>query len=160
MARWDEMLQRRGLGMDAGINPRLSYASQFSPEIASQIDVTRANVYEDTTEERLAQTQTNKRLRGVVRSRLRHCVNGESVSLLRCLELTGCSPSELRLHLESQFQVGMTWDNYGMFGWHIDHIKPLSTFDLTDDEEIQAACHFTNLQPLWAYDNLSKKNKW
>jgi hypothetical protein len=48
----------------------------------------------------------------------------------------------------------MTWDNWTTDGWHIDHIKPLaSSFDLTDRKQFLEACHYTNLQPLWAKDN-------
>ena len=54
----------------------------------------------------------------------------------------------------------MSWDNYGRTGWHIDHIIPLSKFDLTDREQFLKACHYTNLQPLWAKDNLIKGNKF
>lgn len=71
----------------------------------------------------------------------------------------GCSIDELKIHLESKFQSGMTWDNYGFYGWHIDHIKPLDSFDLTKREQFLEACHYTNLQPLWAKDNWSKRNK-
>lgn len=73
--------------------------------------------------------------------------------------IIGCSPAYLQLHLESQFQPGMTWDNHGQFGWHIDHIIPLSSFDLTDEEQLKKACHYTNLQPLWWQDNLKKRDK-
>lgn len=55
---------------------------------------------------------------------------------------------------------GMTWENYGYDGWHIDHIKPISLFDLTKESEIRAACHYTNLQPLWAEDNMKKGAKY
>ncbi len=71
----------------------------------------------------------------------------------------GCSTKELKVHLESQFQEGMTWDNWSLKGWHIDHIKSLASFDLINKEELLKACNYTNLQPLWAFDNLSKGNR-
>ena len=67
----------------------------------------------------------------------------------------GCSIDELKIYLERNFQHGMTWDNYGPV-WHIDHIKPLCQFDLTDENEIKKVCHYTNLQPLFAEDNFKK----
>jgi len=67
-----------------------------------------------------------------------------------------CSIEEFKRHLESKWQEGMSWDNYGLKGWHIDHVKPLSKFDLTSPEELKKACHYTNLQPLWAEDNIKK----
>ena len=70
----------------------------------------------------------------------------------------GCSIQELKDHLESQFQSGMTWDNWSRDGWHIDHIHPLSKFDLSDPVQLRQACHYTNLQPLWASDNLAKRD--
>jgi len=72
----------------------------------------------------------------------------------------GCSIEGLKRHLESQFTEGMSWDNYGRKGWHIDHIKPLSIFNLEDCGEFKKACHYTNLQPLWAKDNLKKGSKF
>lgn len=53
----------------------------------------------------------------------------------------------------------MTWENRGMFGWHIDHIIPLSLFNLTDRNDFLNACHYTNLQPLWSLDNLKKGDR-
>lgn len=70
----------------------------------------------------------------------------------------GCTIAELRAHLESRFKQGMTWDNYG--DWHIDHIRPLSSFNLTDRAEQAMASHYTNLQPLWAADNIRKGATW
>lgn len=71
-------------------------------------------------------------------------------------DLVGCDLATLRLHLEAQFVDGMTWDNYGRTGWHVDHIRPCASFDLSDPEQQRACFHFTNLQPLWAVDNCRK----
>lgn len=68
--------------------------------------------------------------------------------------IIGCSPKELKEHIESLFTDGMNWYNHGLFGWHIDHKIPLSS--ATTEEEIYKLCHYTNLQPLWSKDNLSK----
>jgi Prasinovirus endonuclease VII len=76
------------------------------------------------------------------------------------IELLGCSVDKFKLYLESKFQPGMNWENYDKAGWHIDHIKPLSSFDLTNIKQLKRACHHTNLQPLWAKDNLSKGSKF
>lgn len=73
------------------------------------------------------------------------------------LKLLGCSMPEFMIHLESKFQTGMSFDNYGQ--WHIDHKVPCALFDLTKPEQ-QAICfHYTNLQPLWAMDNLVKNKR-
>ena len=75
----------------------------------------------------------------------------------KTLELTGCSKEELISHLESKFKDGMSWDNYG--AWHIDHIRPCASFDLTDSDEQKKCFHWSNLQPLWAQDNIQKGAK-
>lgn len=67
----------------------------------------------------------------------------------------GCSPEELKSRFESLFTEGMSWDNYGE--WHVDHIRPVSSFKAEEWEQIN---HYTNLQPLWAEDNLLKSNKY
>lgn len=69
----------------------------------------------------------------------------------------GCSLVELKIHIESKFDLRMSWENYGE--WHIDHIKPLSKFDLEIRSQFLEAAHYTNLQPLWAVDNIIKSNK-
>ncbi len=72
-------------------------------------------------------------------------------------KLLGCSIEQLKLHLESQFTVGMTWNNYGK--WHVDHIRPCASFDLSKSEEQTKCFNWKNLQPLWAEENL-RKNKY
>jgi hypothetical protein len=74
------------------------------------------------------------------------------------IELTGCSKDDLIKHLESQFTEGMTFENYGK--WHIDHIRPCTSFNLNDPEQQKKCFHWTNLQPLWAADNIRKSNKY
>lgn len=72
------------------------------------------------------------------------------------LALVGCTAKELRAHLESLFTPGMSWDNYGKKGWHVDHKLACATFDLTKPEQQRRCFHFSNLQPLWWQENLSK----
>jgi hypothetical protein len=93
------------------------------------------------------------RLKAILRARLNGAIkdNHKSGSAVRDL---GCSIEDLKKHLESQFQEGMNWSNYG--SWHIDHIIPLAAFDLSNPNELKSACHYSNLQPLWAKDNLLK----
>ena len=83
----------------------------------------------------------------------------------KTLELVGCSLEQLKQHLESRFKEGMNWTNYGngwngkgMQQWHIDHIKPCASFDLSKDEEQKKCFNYTNLQPLWATENLKKND--
>ena len=70
-------------------------------------------------------------------------------------ETAGCDLATLVRHIESQFLDGMSWQNRRE--WHVDHIVPLSAFDLTDPEQQKVAFHFSNLRPLWARDNLRKQ---
>ena len=95
----------------------------------------------------------------VLRSRLRSALLAQGLrkrKISTTKELTGVAFEELRLHLERQFQPGMTWDNWTTDGWHIDHIIPCASFDLTDPEQQKACFHYTNLQPLWALENIKK----
>jgi hypothetical protein len=81
------------------------------------------------------------------------------IKSIKSIELLGCSIEHCRKHLESQFKEGMSWDNHGLKGWHIDHIKPCASFDLTDIEEQKKCFNYSNLQPLWAIDNLKKGDR-
>lgn len=98
----------------------------------------------------------NFKLASILRTRINKILT-RNMRPKSVIDSVGCSINELKTHLESKFQPGMSWYNYGE--WHIDHVRPLSSFDLTDEIEYKEACHYTNLQPLWAADNLSKGNK-
>jgi hypothetical protein len=99
------------------------------------------------------------RLSHTLRTRARNALKGR-LKAASTQELLGCTFEEARAHIEAQFQPGMTWENYSPATWHIDHIKPLKSFDLFDPAQQKLAFHFTNLQPLWAQDNLSKGAKF
>lgn len=102
-----------------------------------------------------ARSPEHRRLLRVLRRRFEKSV-GFSRSSAFVIRLTGIPLEGLFTHISSQFKSGMSWENYGPVTWHIDHIKPCCQFDLTDPKQ-QAECfHFTNLQPLWAKENLTK----
>lgn len=100
------------------------------------------------------QTNIQVRIAANLRRRINHIIKGQNKNGSAVKDL-GCSLFQLQIHLEKQFSKGMTWENYGI--WHIDHIKPLSLFNLLDREEFLQACNYKNLQPLWGKDNLAKK---
>lgn len=97
-------------------------------------------------------TDINYKLRCNLRNRLYYAVKFKKESSI--LDLIGTDINGLKTYLQSKFSEGMNWDNYGK--WHIDHIRPCISFDLTNKEEQKYCFHYTNLQPLWAKDNLSK----
>lgn len=98
------------------------------------------------------------RLSDRIGAAIRNC-NPNSQKIHQTITLTGCSIDFLRKYLESLWTEGMSWDNYGLDGWHIDHIIPCCAFDLTTEENQRKCFHYTNLQPLWWYDNLAKSSK-
>lgn len=99
------------------------------------------------------QTSPNAKLAHAIRTRLNRAIKTPR----RTTQLLGCSIAELKSYLEAQFEPGMTWDNHGE--WHIDHIVGLTNWDLTDPEQLSKACHYTNLRPLWAVDNLRREKR-
>tara|TARA_R110002153_G_C12992365_1_gene464062 strand:+ start:32 stop:550 length:519 start_codon:yes stop_codon:yes gene_type:complete len=101
----------------------------------------------------------NFKLRGNLSTRLYYAVKDQGTTKdSTTMKLTGCTLRALVSHLESQFTEGMTWENYGQ--WHVDHMRPCASFDLTLDGEQGKCFHYTNLQPLWAADNLKKSDKY
>ena len=101
----------------------------------------------------------NFKLSERLRNRISVAIRGIGIKRGSAIRDLGCSIEEFKLYLESKFLDGMTWENYGYYGWHIDHIIPLASFDLTNENDFKKACHYTNLQPLWRIDNQSKSDK-
>lgn len=99
------------------------------------------------------------RLKHYLKSRVREAIHGAGTQkAAKTMELLGCSMLDFRAHLQSQFTPEMTWDNYGSY-WHVDHKRPLASFDLTNPEEQKAAFHYTNCQPLEGSENIRKGAK-
>jgi hypothetical protein len=96
------------------------------------------------------------RMQIFLRARISRVLQGKTKSAAS-MKLIGCTPEFLRGYMEAQFQPGMNWENYG--SWHVDHKKPCCGFDLTQPDQQRVCFHYSNLQPLWAKQNLSKGGK-
>ncbi len=120
---------------------------QYTPETKRRINLHK-------TERR--KKDMDYRIRCILRSRLRKVLKGKLKSA-KTKELLGCSITYFLDYMESQFDDEMSWANYGQ--WHLDHIKPCASFNLINPEEQRECFHYTNLQPLWAEDNLRKGAK-
>lgn len=104
-------------------------------------------------------TDVNFKLAKNLRSRVRDAFKGRVKKTKSAQQLLGCSIKQLKKYLEASFKEGMSWDNYGYYGWHIDHHLPCVSFNLEDIEEQKKCFHYTNLKPLWATDNFRKGKK-
>ena len=106
-------------------------------------------------------TDINYKIIQNCRSRINNAIRNNQKSG-HTIELLMCSIPELKLHLEKQFRIGMTWKNYGYgkYKWNIDHIIPCSFFNMLDPVEQYVCFRYQNLQPLWQTDNFKKGNKF
>lgn len=124
--------------------------------------------YRKNNAQRIKLLHRNK-LRLFIRNRIRQNLKQRQLHIIRTqqtnkqgkfVELAGIGVDGLMSYLESKFKKGMSWDNYGTKGWHIDHIKPLCLFDLTQLGQQKIAFHYANLQPLWWFENMKKGKKY
>ncbi len=99
------------------------------------------------------------RIKRNLRRRILASLKGENKSY-KTLILLGCSIEKFKNYLQSKFQEGMSWANYGRTGWHIDHIRPCVSFDLSNSKQQKQCFHYTNMQPLWWRDNIKKGAKF
>ena len=129
------------------------YQSNYSQNNKEKIN-TRKRKYEKTN--RI--TDPLYKLRKCVRTRLSEFLKTKNIrKKSKTFDIIGCSPIELKEHLEKQFTERMTWENHGFYGWHIDHKIPLDAGKT--EEEIYKLSHYTNLQPLWGDMNIKKGRK-
>jgi hypothetical protein len=99
-----------------------------------------------------------QRLKKRLMVRIWIAMKNQSVNATGTFAAVGCSAEHLRAHLESKFEPGMMWNNYGE--WHVDHIRPCASFDLSDPKQLAECFNWSNLQPLWAKENISKGAKY
>ena len=138
---------------EKGIKDRITRQKKYYLNNKEKVKKRNLNYYN-----KRRKTDNNFRLKINLRSRLTKAVNSKNKSN-NTMVLLGIPNIEfLWKHLEKTFKKGMTRENYGK--WHIDHIIPCSSFDLTKPEEQVKCFHYTNLQALWAYENISKSDKF
>lgn len=102
------------------------------------------------------------RIHGAISRAIRASLHAGAKAGRKTFDILGYSREDLMRHLEGKFQPGMTWENYGLHGWHIDHKIPKSlfSFNTTEDEEFKRCWDLSNLQPMWATENRMKFNKY
>lgn len=148
-------------------NPQIHQAHAEKHRLANlSIYAARAVCYRSAHPERIRKTKLKnyhkriqqdllfglaRRVRARIGTALKRAVVGKTT---RTIDLLGCSPNHLKWYLERLFLPGMSWANRNL--WHIDHKKPIASFDLSDNEQQRQAFHFSNCQPLWILDNLRK----
>ena len=107
-----------------------------------------------------ANTDMDYKLNRTLRARINMAIKLQyGIKSIKSIELLGADIDTVRQYLESKFQKGMSWENHGTYGWHIDHVKPCDAFDLTDPNQQKECFNYKNLQPLWAEENLKKGKK-
>lgn len=132
-----------------------------NPDKVRAMDQSPRTKLKRTARHRVRQkTDIQYRMRRHLRKHVHWCVkaygNGKGRKSASVIALVGCSIENLISHLEVLWWAGMSWDNYGIRGWHIDHKVPCASFDFSDPDQQKACFHYTNLQPLWALDNHKK----
>lgn len=145
----EEILKRNKKWFEKNKEKRAEYCKKYNQNNKNRNNQRSRERYEFSV---------NYKLRMNLKNRLTFALNGKS-KIESILELLGCSIEQLKKYLESQFEPKMSWDNHTMYGWHIDHIKPCASFDLSKKEQRIRCFNYKNLQPLWAEENWKKSNK-
>jgi hypothetical protein len=106
-------------------------------------------------------TNVSYQLLRILRNRFRNALRGK-LKAEKTSELIGCSIENLRIHLESQFESGMSWDNHGNGDgeWNVDHVVPCALFDMSSPDHQRRCFHFSNLQPMWHIENIKKGKRF
>jgi hypothetical protein len=157
-----EIIKRVSSDYSGKKEEKLNYQKKYyQKNVEKKLDY--AKKYRNNNKEKRNAYETNRKKTDII-YKLKHLVRNRINKFLvlkkfnkknKAFEIIGCTPQELKVYLEQKFIRGMCWENQGE--WHIDHIIPLSS--ASNEEELYKLCHFTNLQPLWAEDNIRKGGK-
>jgi hypothetical protein len=155
---------------------RGDYDSKYAPQKKTGVARARRNAWRQSAKGKRkiseAASKRNKlpkyKVASSVRNTIHSAIKRRGISkrewnkTKNTFDLLGYTPIELVKHIESQFTGGMTWDNHSMKVWHLDHIRPVASFnfDSAEHPDFKKCWALNNLQPLWAQDNIRKGNKW
>ena len=136
-----------------------NYRARHTSEIAVRDRAYKRAHRDDINAKKRIRTRDDAcfRLVNNIRRRISNALHGRSKAA-HTLELLGCTVEQCYAHLEKQFTPGMSWENRAE--WHVDHIRPIASYDISVPAQQRACFHYTNLQPLWARDNLRKGAKY
>jgi len=128
-------------------------AGEFIRNLDPEVRRTRQHEYRQNLNPK---TKINLIMRHRMTTALKRAMISKTGSSVMVVEYIGCTVEQFKAYIESQFQKGMTWENHGVNGWHLDHVMPLASYDLQDEEDMKKAWHYSNLRPLWAKENRLK----
>jgi hypothetical protein len=160
--------QRERRKSDAGSKMEAAYRERYKEKAAKRQKARRQNIearekHRMWSRERaryLRKTSAEFRIKANLRARIRDLLKRSGTYKTNTtLDYLGCSLAQFKAHLQSKFKKGMTWKNQGRYGWHVDHIIPCASFDLTKEDERRKCFHWSNHQPLWASENYRKHAK-
>jgi hypothetical protein len=144
---------------------RLKYVSEWRKKNRDKVNISRKKGYEKhknkinfkrRIKEKLRyKKDINFKLKTKIRTRINRILRKHK-KFISWKILLGCSIDFLKQYLESRFKKGMNWENFNLYGWHIDHILPCYSFDLNKKSEQQKCFHYTNIQPLWREEHFKK----
>lgn len=153
----EEIKQKRRQDYQKNRETIIERVKKYRSNNLQKVANSKSLYYYRVTKVRLAK-EPNLKIKFTLRKRVWEAIKrGKTKKSSPTLELLGCDIQTVRHHLEQQFVDGMSWDNYGK--WHIDHIIPIASFDLTKPEQQKLAFNYKNLQPLWALENLKKGHR-
>lgn len=149
-----------GLVTQRALAARLRVSQSIISDAVRGVSWTHVKTEEYSDAHRVSRFQNDRDWVCLMRKKIRLAIKTQSpVRYAAVADLVGCDLHHVRVHLESQFKPGMTWENNSHAGWHIDHKKPCSSFRLSDVNEQKKCFHWSNLVPLWWHDNLTKHTK-